>query len=170
MGKRLIIKDADFSENAVYTAVEWTTQECGKPYITANPDNGNFGKSATSTSSDAYKATARLAGTIAVPVGKKIVIEVTDGTTGIRQSIIPNALFYPEAWSGTGVGFVVPVEIPSDNTHFYSISNNTTDVYSRFEWVNNKGVTAYFMMNFKISGLTVITGGNYPARYAIVDP
>lgn len=172
MGKRLIIKDADFSANALYIGVEWTTQTCGKPYITSNPDNARFGQTTTAdTTSDSYHARARLAGTIAVPAGKKIIIEFTELATGIRKDFIPDAFFYPSAWSGVGTGFVVPVEIPSDNRQFYSILfNANNDVYSRYEWVNNKGVTAYFMMNFMIDGESTITGGNYPARYAVVDP
>lgn len=173
MGKRLIIKDADFSANAVYPGFPWIDKNCGKVYIIANPANANFGKSGTfsETSGSIYMITARSTGTIEVPNGKKIIVEIVANETGIRQSVLPQALRYPSSWEGTGRYYVVPVSIPAGESQDYSIYfDSNTPATSRFEWVNNTGSTANFMFQFQLDGKPDITAANYTMKYVIVDP
>lgn len=165
MGKRLIIKDADFSANAVYAAVDWSIMACVKPWVIPNPSNASFGQSG-SDSSASYPITVRAYSTISVPAGKKIIVEVEDKATSTRQRILPNALYYSGAWEGSGSGFKVPASaFPATSILF----NQQSNIYSRFEWVNNTGSAVNFMLEFGLDGTPSITGSNYNMRYAIVD-
>lgn len=167
MGKRLIIKDADFSANAVYTAVEWVEMDCVKPGLTTNPANAKFGKAYTDTTSTGYKTSARANGTILVGNGKKIIVEIYERTTGTRINVCPYTLYYAQAWINAGAGSVVPDSaFPATSIMF----NNPQPAMNRYEWTNDTGGSVNFMFDFTLEGAPTITAANYLMRYAIVDP
>ena len=110
MGKRLIIKDADFSENAVYTAIEWTKVNSVKPPVITNPNSASVGQynQYSTDPSSGYQIFSRPYGTVTVPAGSKILFEVLNKSTGARMEFIPNANSYSNSWSGT------PASVPEN--------------------------------------------------------
>lgn len=159
MGNRLVIKNADFSTNAVYNDdIEWLETGLLKGFIVSNPASSVFGEISTVTTTDNYKKLARLSSTIEVPNGKKITIRIYN-VAEVLKYIYITSVGYKESWSGS----TIPEEaLPATSLYYAS-----AEYYPRYEWVNNTGETVYFQACVGIEGITNLSTSNYIVRYYI---
>ena len=157
MGKRLIIKGADFSANAIYSDnIEWTDIAMAKGFIVSNPSSSAFGEISTTTTSANYKKLARLASTIAIPNGKKLVIRVANSSDEFKKGYF-TTLRYQTAWSGSS--------IPSEALPAVSVYHGSEQYVSKYEYTNNSGSTIYLQACVGVEGVTTLNVSNYKCKY-----
>lgn len=159
MGKKLIIKGADFSANALESSsVVWSQTTLLKPFIVTLESSSLFGQLAVNTSSDNYKKLARLGTTIQVPTGKTLRMKVTDLSDN-RQYFWLTTVSYQNAWTGDTIPSSA---LPATSADYPAESYSQTYVYT-----NNSGSTQNINGAMAIQGVANMTPTNYKVFYYV---
>lgn len=156
MGKKLIIKDADFSANAVETR-NWVDMQLYKPSIWANPSSADFGKEIPA-SNNAYKPVGRNINSISVPAGKKLVVAIVNNS-GTFQSFTGNTVSYGTAISGS-----IPSGVSVESMYFGDT------MFSKIrEYQNNTNKTLNVVGSFRVEDVAEMNVSLYSMKYVIED-
>ena len=160
MGKKLIIKGANFSANALEpSGVVWSQTTLVKPFLVSNPSNADFGQiDSGGTTTTTYKKLARLATTIEVPNGKTLRMKI-DNIIDQPKAFWATQLSYQTAWSGS--------TIPSSALPAVGIDFPAESYITLLSYLNNSGGTQYFQATIAIENVTEMTETNYKVYYYV---
>lgn len=158
MGKELIIKGADFSENALDVKSLETTLIQG--IIVTRSSSSSYGMIRLNTASVSDKA---ILTKIRIPSGKKAVVEVLDNDTKMTDlKVSLNASPNDIALTDENVLTNITVNVPD-----FTNDGRLTD--GSFEFQNTTNQDLYYYINFGYSLTTVISVANKTAYYKILN-
>lgn len=156
MGKKLIIKGADFYENAIQP-VEYYDTTLYQGIINTNPGSANYGNITTSGGlSDQFVLVK-----IFVESGKTLRIYIQDGSTLISDK--PNSAVFSTSdiaiQSGNKVTNILASTYPSSTDNVQSDGG--------YQYTNNTGSDAYMYASWGVVGTTFSASGKV-CQYVIL--
>ena len=159
MGKRLIIRGADFSTNAVYSeTIVWSEMSLLEGFIVSNPSSSIFGTISTVTTTDNYKKLARLQQTIKVEPNQTLRLRIYN-INNEQKNIYVTSVGYQSAWSGS--------TIPSSALPAVSLYYAAQEYRAQYTWKNETSQTMYFQACVGVENVTILTESNYVVKYYV---
>ena len=160
MGRKIIIKNADFSANALEPGgIEWSQMAMVKPFILSNPANVDFGKLFDgSTGNVFYRKHARLSSTIEIPAGKKLYLKVKSTNSNEWVRFNTSSLEYRSAWSSDPTS-----ALPATSIYF-----DLEDYRISYEFDNQGNSIVYFQASLAVIDVADLSVNNYVVYYVLV--
>lgn len=158
MGKKLIIKDADFSANAIeIDIVSWMDMQLYQPSVYTNPSNTNFGKEYNS--GQGLNA-ARNKSTITLPNGKKLIVKIVNNS-GNSQMFNGNSVSYSSSFAGA-----LPSGLAATS---FTFGGSQGEYNYTHTYLNNSGNTLNVIISVLIQNVSTITPSSYLMKYVVED-